>query len=131
MNEKQSMDVGTCPVNAGHETTACVPVSISPFADPGPISIDNCGAPMVNCGGEPCCGVVNGKFEFTVAQKMKIHIPIVFGADITVGAARIRSGQTSACINGECSTCRCSEYDSDCEKDKECKKEECDDSISE
>lgn len=115
MQEKQSMDVGTCPVNASHETTACVPVSVSPFADPGPISIENCGAPVINCGGEPCCGIVNGRFEFTVSQTMKINIPIIFGADIAVGEAYVHNGQTTGCINGECTSCSCSECECDIE----------------
>ncbi|MGM9936144.1 MAG: hypothetical protein ACI38A_02260 [Candidatus Ornithomonoglobus sp.] len=123
MNEKQAMDVGTCPVHARHETTACVPVSICPFADPGPMTVENCGAPVVRCGGEPCCGVVNGRFEFTVSQKMKINIPIIFGADIAVGTAYIHNGQTTACINGECSTCSCSEYEREHERECECEKE--------
>ncbi|MGN0183240.1 MAG: hypothetical protein ACI4DP_12670 [Candidatus Ornithomonoglobus sp.] len=119
MNEKPFIDVGTCPVNASHETTACVSVSICPFADPEPISVENCGAPVVKCGGEPCCGVVNGRFEFTVAQKMKINVPIVFGADIAVGTAYIHNGQTTACINGDCSTCSGSERERECECEKE------------
>lgn len=118
MQEKKSMDVGTCPVNATHETTACVPVSICPFAEPGPISIENCGAPVVNCGGEPCCGVVNGRFEFTISQKMKINIPIIFGADVAVGEAYVNSGQTTGCINGECCTCNCSECEDTAETDE-------------
>ncbi len=113
MHEKQSMDVGTCPVSATHETTACLPVTISPFAEPGPICIENCGAPIINCGGEPCCGTPNGKFEFTISQKMQINIPIVFGADIMVGETYVKNGQTTGCINGDCCTCNCAECESD------------------
>lgn len=115
MQEKQSMDVGTCPVNASHEATACLPVSISPFAEPGSISIENCGAPVINCGGEPCCGIVNGRYEFTISQKMKINIPIVFGADIMVGETYVQNGQTTGCIEGECCTCNCSECENELE----------------
>lgn len=112
MQEKQSMDIGTCPVNAIHETTACVPISISPFAETEQISIENVGTPVINCGGEPCCGIVNGRFDFTISQTMKINIPIVFGADIVVGEAHIQNDSTTGCINGECSTCNCAEIDS-------------------
>ena len=113
------MDVGTCPVNTTHETTACVPVSICPFAEPGPISVENCGAPVIHCGGKPCCGTVNGRFEFTISQKMKVNIPIVFGADITVGETYVKNGQTISCIDGECYTFNCSDYDDDKGKEKE------------
>lgn len=128
MLEKQSMEIGTCPVNAVHETTACVPVSISPFAEPGQISVENCGAPVINCSGEPCCGTVNGQFEFTVSQKMRINVPIVFGADISVGEAHIQNGLTSGCLDGECSTCSCPECsDCCCKECDDCGCKECDD----
>lgn len=109
MQEKQSMDVATCPVTACHETTACVPVSISPFADPGPISIECCGTPVVRSGCEPCSGIPNGHYEFTVSQKMKINIPIAFGVDIMVGETYVHNGQTSGNIEGECCTCNCAD----------------------
>ena len=107
--EKQSMDVATCPVTASHETTACVPVSISPFADPGPISIECCGSPVVRSGGEPCYGIPNGHYEFTVSQKMRINIPIAFGVDIMVGETYVHNGQTNGVADGECCICNCAD----------------------
>lgn len=109
MQDKQSMDVVTCPVTATHETTACVPVSICPFADYGPISIESCGCPVIHSGSEACCGIVNGRYEFSVSQKMKINIPIAFGADIQIGDTYVHNGQTCGTVDGDCCTCNCSE----------------------
>ncbi len=111
MQEKQSMDVATCPVTASHETTACVPVTICPFADAGPIDAECCGSPVIRSGDESCCGVPNGRYEFTVSQKMRINIPIAFGADIMVGETYVHNGQTNGVADGECCTCNCLELE--------------------
>ncbi|MCI8405019.1 MAG: hypothetical protein HFE49_08985 [Clostridia bacterium] len=112
MQDKQCMDVATCPVSASHETTACVPVSISPFADCGPICIECCGGPVIHSGGEPCCGTVCGRYEFTISQKMKINIPIAFGADVLIGETYVHNGQTTGSVDGDCCICDCSEFES-------------------
>ena len=56
MQEKQSINVAACPVTASHEATACVPVSISPFADACTVDVECCGSPVIHSGDESCCG---------------------------------------------------------------------------
>lgn len=109
MQEKQSMNVGACPVTACHETTVCVPVSISPFAESGSISIECCGSTVIHGGCDSCRGTVNGIHEFTVSQRMKLNIPIAFGADVIIGETYVQDEETSGFIDGDCCACNCSE----------------------
>lgn len=115
MQEKQSINVAACPVTASHEATACVPVSISPFADACTVDVECCGSPVIHSGDESCCGTLNGSCEFTVSQKMRINIPIAFGADIIVGGTYVQNGQTSGITDGECCNCNCFELEDELE----------------
>lgn len=115
MQERKLTDVVSCPISASHETTASVPVVITPFADPGPISVECCGCPSVQSGNEPHCGTINRRYEFIISQKMQINIPIAFGADVVIGETYVQNGQTSGMIDGECCTCNCSGYENELE----------------
>lgn len=128
MDKKQSMDVAACPVNASHETTACVPVKIKPFANPGKVSMECCGCPTIKMGDDDCSGTLNGCCEFTVSQKMKIDIPITFGADISVGETYVKCGKTEGSADGDGCICSCAEPDDEYVYRKEYKdKKDCKD----
>lgn len=126
MEKKPTMDVAACPVNASHETTACVPVKIKPFANPGKVSVECCGCPIIKIGEAECCGTLNGCCEFSISQKMKIDIPVTFGADIKVGETYVQCGRTEGESDGDGCICSCVDEccGDDDKKDKDCKDKE-------
>ena len=70
---------------AHQAATVCVPVTITPFAKVGTISTECCGRPMISNKHCNCKGIENGSCKFTISQKIKVEIPVEFGANTTVG----------------------------------------------
>ena len=86
--EERHDDFGTgeiCDTKAKQSATVCVPVTITPFAKVGTISTECCGRPMISTKHEHCKGIENGSCKFTISQKIKVEIPVEFGANTTVG----------------------------------------------
>lgn len=73
--------------------TVCVPVTVTPFAEPHPATVHCCGAPVINTT-NPCSGS-RTSCTFTVTQKLCIEIPITFGADVKTGTAVVSCGTVS------------------------------------
>ena len=107
MTEMQSLEIRTCPTVSTHYTTVGVPVSIVPFANPGTISIQCCGAPEISVGTAPA-GEINGCCDFTISQTMRIEIPMVFGASVLMGETHVECGGTTGAAEGNCG-CGCEE----------------------
>lgn len=106
MSEKQTIEVAACPVTVNHETTACVPVSVNTFAEPGDITVECGGTPVIHSGGDSCCGTPCSNYEFTVSQTMCINIPIAFGVDVAIGETYVSNGETTGDAGCGCS-CNC------------------------
>lgn len=102
MSEMQYLGDNACPTVTKHDVTACVPVCIRPFAEPGPVVVECAGNPEIrsDCGRGDCeeCGCC----EFTVSQKMRINIPIAFGAGVQVGEVHVSCGETQGTIDPDC-----------------------------
>lgn len=74
-----------CDTKAHQTATVCVPVTITPFAKVGTICTECCGKPMITSKHHRCKGIENGNCQFTISQKIKVEIPVEFGANTTVG----------------------------------------------
>ena len=74
-----------CDTKAQQSATVCVPVTITPFAKVGTICTECCGRPTISTKHEHCKGIENGSCKFTISQKIKVEIPVEFGANTTVG----------------------------------------------
>ena len=79
----------TCPADGYQDVTVCLPVEVKPFADVGKIKVKCLGSSDVNCSEKGCCGEIKGKCNFTISQKIRVEVPVTFGADVEVGEARI------------------------------------------
>lgn len=62
--------------------TVCLNVSITPSIDIKPVKTERCGKPIITptCDNNYCNCKGNDSCEFTIIQKMKVSIPIVFDA---------------------------------------------------
>lgn len=85
MYESNDLETQTCPTVNRHKTAVNLPVCISPFAIPGPVTVECAGEPVITSGYDRCCGTINGGCEYTISQTLNIDIPVVFGANVRVG----------------------------------------------
>ncbi len=71
----------------------CVPVTVTPFANPGTAKATCCGEAVVTAGGQ--CSGSRKSCSFTITQSLCIEIPISFGAVIETGDAVVQCGGVS------------------------------------
>lgn len=90
--EKVPQKPKTCPALGIQNATVCLPVKVSPFAVTGPVKLQCCGEPIVlpSCG--HCHGKVNGTCEFTISQKIRVELPVEFGATVNIGETFVECG---------------------------------------
>ncbi len=90
--ENRTGDPVGCPVVGYQDVDVCVPVVIKPFGEVGNARTQCIGKPEVYAGytvgkGRPdevCC--------FTISQKLRVEVPVVFGARAEIGETAIDCG---------------------------------------
>ena len=75
----------TCPATGFQGVSVCVPVTVTPFALPGPTVTKCCGEPEVKSGNTTCAGKKNGTCTFTISQVLCVEVPVLFGANAELG----------------------------------------------
>ena len=83
----------SCDTTFYQTETVCVPVTVTPFADPKVATARCCGDPIVtiqdNCpAGKKAC-------KFTVTQPLCIEVQLAFGADVQTGDASVICGDVN------------------------------------
>ena len=73
-----------CVTRAYQEAKVCVPVTVTPFANIGEITTECCGKATISRENN-CRGKENKSCKFTISQKIKVEIPVEFGASTNVG----------------------------------------------
>lgn len=79
----------TCPVLGFQDVMVGVPVEIKPFAHVGKVKTECMGKPIVKRGTANCDGKPGQTCKFTVSQKIRVEVPVIFGAKTKVGEASI------------------------------------------
>ncbi|MBQ7935408.1 MAG: hypothetical protein IJ333_03565 [Clostridia bacterium] len=89
--EKGNDPVG-CPVVGYQDVDVCVPVTIKPFGEVGNAKTQCLGKPVVY----PDCDRYPGKphevCKFTISQRLRVEVPVIFGARAEVGDALVDCG---------------------------------------
>lgn len=85
--------VQPCETTFFQTETVCVPVTVTPFAEPGEAMATCCGRPVVSTD-NPCSGN-RTSCSFTIRQRLCIEIPIRFGAAVETGDAVVQCGEVS------------------------------------
>lgn len=75
----------TCPAVGFQKVSVCVPVTVTPFANPGHTKTKCCGNPRVSSSEMTCPGKKNGVCTFTISQTICVEVPVEFGAKAEVG----------------------------------------------
>lgn len=79
----------TCPALGFQDVVIGVPVEIKPFAKVGKVKTECIGKLDIHHGSEKCEGRPHQTCKFTVSQKMRVEVPVIFGAKTEVGEAHI------------------------------------------
>lgn len=88
--EEKSMDNRTgCPAVGYQDVNVCIPVTIKPFGEAGNVKTQCLGNPVISSKCDTCSGNPGGVCKFTISQKLRVEVPVIFGAKAEVGEAVI------------------------------------------
>lgn len=110
-NKQPGESCEICPAIGIQEVNVCVPVEVKPFAEVSKIKTQCLGRPVIHRGTSVCNGRCGESCKFTVSQKMRIEVPMIFGAKTEVGSAAIECGgccsEREQEIGCNHNTCKC------------------------
>lgn len=78
-----------CPALGFQDVKVGVPVEIKPFAKVGKVKTECVGKPIIERDGKMCEGKPKETCKFTISQKIRVEVPVLFGAKTEVGEALI------------------------------------------
>lgn len=94
-----------CSAVGVQDVVVCVPVTVRPFTEVGRIKTKCLGCAVVSDRPGYCHGKKDEVCKFTISQKLRVEVPVAFGAKTEVGDTAV--------------DCKCAENDDPCCKDKE------------
>lgn len=96
-----------CPAKGYQDVTFCVPVEIKPFAEISKVKVKCLGEPGV-CSFDECKGYSDNSCCFTIKQKVRVEVPVAFGAKTEVGktcidcdCAKVKVAESHVNFNGK------------------------------
>jgi hypothetical protein len=87
--------VGCCAVGY-QDVNVCIPVTIKTFGEAGNAKTQCLGNAVVTTGCDKCQGKADDLCKFTISQRLRVEVPVVFGARAEVGDAIVDCG----CMEG-------------------------------
>ena len=88
----QEMSRSGCTAVGVQDVDVCVPVIVKPFGKAGNITTKCLGKSYVAFGNEYCRGRKDGVCKFTITQKLRVEVPVIFGAEVEIGDASVECG---------------------------------------
>jgi hypothetical protein len=81
-----------CGAVGYQDVNVCIPVTIKPFGEVGNAKTHCLGNAVVSGGCTQCPGQTGGVCKFTISQKLRVEVPVVFGARAEVGEVLVDCG---------------------------------------
>lgn len=81
-----------CRAVGYQDVNVCIPVTIKPFGEAGNATTRCIGKAIVSSECEECPGKTGEVCKFTISQKLRVEVPVVFGARAEIGEASIDCG---------------------------------------
>lgn len=81
-----------CPAVGYQDVDVCVPITVKPFGEVGNATVQCLGKPSIQSGSDCCPGKTEGVCKFTISQKLRIEVPVYFGARAEAGEASVDCG---------------------------------------
>lgn len=85
----EDMDQAGCSAVGYQDVNVCVPITIKPFGEAGNAKTQCLGRAVVTAGCDKCKGKPGDECKFTISQKLRVEVPVVFGARAEIGEASI------------------------------------------
>lgn len=76
-----------CSAVGYQDVNVCIPVTIRTFGEAGNAKTQCLGRAIISSGCDKCQGKPNNSCKFTISQKLRIEVPVIFGARAEVGEA--------------------------------------------
>lgn len=87
--EDKDKDKAGCLAVGYQDVDVCVPVTIRPFGEAGNAKTKCLGKAVLLPGCDYCPGKPGDVCKFTISQKLRVEVPVVFGARAEVGEASV------------------------------------------
>ena len=87
-HEKFRMENG-CPAKACEEVTVTVPITVSACSEVGDVTLQCMGHAVITRNDDDPPGCPCAVSKFTISQKMRVDIPIIFFAEADVGEGHV------------------------------------------
>ena len=97
MIKKCDTEVG-CTESCYREINVSVPITIKPFGEVGNAKTECVGNAIVVEKYDPCDRKHDEKCKFTITQKLRVEVPVIFGARAEAG---------DACVDCDDKDCEC------------------------
>ncbi len=92
-----------CSAVGFQDVNVCIPITIKPFGEAGNAKTQCLGRPVVVAGCDKCQGKPGDVCKFTISQKLRVEVPVIFGARAEVGEASVDCGCAEGF--GGCNSC--------------------------
>lgn len=92
-----------CPVVGYQDVNVSIPVTIKPFGEAGNARTQCLGSAVVTSGIERGQGKPDGACRFTIRQRLRVEVPVIFGARAEIGDAIVDCGCAKS--DSRCDTC--------------------------
>lgn len=86
------MDKAGCSAVGFQDVSVSIPVTIRPFGEVGNAKTQCLGKAVVASGSDYCPGKPGEVCKFTISQKLRVEVPVIFGARAEVGEAVVDCG---------------------------------------
>ena len=106
----------TCPATGFQDVVVCVPVEVKPFANVGKVKTQCLGGPEILSSCEGCDFDSQETCRFTISQRIRVEVPVVFGAKTETGGACIDCGydeDKDKCKDKDKDMCDCYDHKKD------------------
>lgn len=86
------MDRAGCSTVGYQDVTVSIPVTIKPFGEVGNARTQCMGNAVISSGSDHYSGKPKEECKFTISQKLRVEVPVIFGARAEVGDAIVNCG---------------------------------------
>ena len=97
----EEKDRSGCSAVGYQDVNVCIPVTIKPFGEAGNAKTQCLGKAVVTFGCDKCKGKPDEECKFTISQKLRVEVPVTFGARAEVGKASVECEGA----DGNCESC--------------------------
>lgn len=97
-----------CSIMGYQDVDVCIPITVKAFGEVGNAKTQCLGKSVISCGCDACAGKSGEVCKFTISQRLRVEVPVIFGARAEAGETIIDCGCTE---KTDC--CSCTEFETD------------------